>query len=311
MAGRVCVIGSANMDLVVRTPRLPAPGETILGGPFRTFPGGKGANQAVAASRMGAQVMLVGRVGADTYGNELRSVLSREGVDLTALRAAAGVASGVALITVDDASGENTIVVAGGANRCVTSEDIEGVAGLIRSADVILMQLEVPIEPVAAAARLAAASGRRVVLNAAPAAELPAELWECLGVLVVNRGEGAVLAGESERTPPERLAQSLLDRGVSGVVITLGAEGAIVAEKAITKHIPSIEVEAADSVGAGDAFCGALAAMLAEGRSLVDAAKIGCVAGALAATRPGAIPSLPMRAAVRETIAALPMTDAP
>lgn len=286
------------MDLVVRTPHLPAPGETVLGGPFETFPGGKGANQAVAAARMGARVTMVGRVGADAYGTELRSVLSREGVDLTAVRAAAGISTGVALITVDESGGENTIVVAGGANQRVSKEDVEGVAGLIRSADVLLMQLEVPLEAVAAAAKLAHAAGRRVVLNAAPAQPLPPDLLNAVDVLIVNQGEAAQIAGASTDSDPIDLAKRLQAKGVRAVVITLGAEGALVAEGGATNQLPSARVDVVDTVGAGDAFCGSLAAMLAAGTPLLEAAKVGCIAGALAATKLGAIPSLPTLDAV-------------
>lgn len=302
MAGRVCVVGSVNMDLVVRAPALPAPGETLAGGPFRTFPGGKGANQAVAASRMGAAVSLVGRVGADGYAGELRSVLLREGVDLTALRATAGRSTGVAIITVDESSGENTIVVVGGANHRLSADDIRGVSGFIRSADVVLMQLEVPVEAVAAAADIAHLSGRKVVLNAAPAIDLPDALLGAIDVLIVNTGEAARLADLPNATPND-LAAALLARGPRSVVITLGPDGALVADAEGVTPIRSIAVEAIDTVGAGDAFCGSVAAMLAEGKSLVDAARVGCAAGALAATKPGAIPSLPMRAMVREALA--------
>ncbi|MBK7405185.1 MAG: ribokinase [Phycisphaerales bacterium] len=298
MVGRVCVIGSANMDLVVRSPRLPAPGETLLGGPFETFPGGKGANQAVAAARMGARVTMVGRVGTDAYGSELRSVLSREGVDLTALRAAAGVSTGVALITVDASTGENTIVVAGGANLRVCPEDIEAVAGLIRSADVLLMQLEVPLGVVSAAAKIAHASGRQVVLNAAPAQALPAELLALVHVLIVNASEAATLTGLPAGRDPGELAGALQRSGPRAVVVTLGRIGALLCDASGCRPVSSVEVEAVDTVGAGDAFCGALAAMLASGVPLDEAAQVGCIAGALAATKAGAIPSLPTRDAV-------------
>jgi len=303
MPGRVCIVGSVNMDLVVRAPSLPTPGQTIVGGPFRTFPGGKGANQAVAAARMGAAVSFVGRVGTDAYAAELRGVLSREGVDLTALRATAGESSGVALITVADDTAENTIVVVGGANLHLTADDIRGIAGFLRSADVLLMQLEVPTEAIAAAADIAHQSGRKVVLNAAPARELPDELLAEIDVLIVNAGEAAYLAGQPEDTDPATLAAALLGRGPRAVVITLGPAGALLAEHETCRKIRTLDIHAVDTVGAGDAFCGSLAAMLAEGKSLIDAAKVGCAAGALAATKPGAIPSLPMRAAVREVLA--------
>jgi len=304
MAGRVCVIGSANMDMVVRAQKLPAPGETVVGGSFHTSPGGKGANQAVAAARMGARVTMVGRLGADASGTELRKVLSREGVDLTAVRTAAGVPTGVALITVDEESGENTIVGVGGANLLVSPEDVRDVAGLIRSAEVLLMQLEVPVETVEAATSLARAAGRMVILNAAPAQPLPESLLSSLDVLIVNETEAAAIAGAESADDPEQLAETLRGKGPAAVVLTLGGRGAIVAEQSGTTVVPSIKVAATDTVGAGDAFCGTLAAMRAEGKSLAQAVRIGCIAGALATTKPGAISSLPTREAVGEILAA-------
>ena len=304
MAGRVCVIGSANMDMVVRARRLPRPGETVVGGSFHTCPGGKGANQAVAAARMGARVTMVGRLGADASGTELRKVLAREGVDLTAMRTATGVSTGVALITVDEDSGENTIVGVGGANLLVSPEDVRGVAGLIRSAEVLLMQLEVPVETVETATNLAHGVGRKVILNAAPAHPLPESLLRALDVLIANETEAAALAGEESAGDPEQLAEAILSKGPVAVVLTLGGRGAIVAEQSGTTVVPSIKVAATDTVGAGDAFCGTVAAMRAEGKSLAQAVRIGCIAGALATTKPGAIPSLPTREAVGEILAA-------
>ncbi|MDQ7013788.1 MAG: ribokinase [Planctomycetota bacterium] len=302
MAGRVCVIGSANMDMVVRAQKLPAPGETVVGNSFHTSPGGKGANQAVAAARMGARVTMVGRLGADASGTELRKVLSREGVDLTAVRTAAGVPTGVALITVDEDSGENTIVGVGGANLLVSPEDVRAVAGLIRSAEVLLMQLEVPVETVEAATTLARGAGRMVILNAAPAQPLPQSLLSSLDVLIINETEAAAIAGEASADDPEQLAETLRGTGPAAVVLTLGGRGAIVAEQSGTTVVPSIKVAATDTVGAGDAFCGTVAAMRAEGKSLAQAVRIGCIAGALATTKPGAISSLPTREAVREAV---------
>lgn len=291
------------MDMVVRAPSLPTPGETLLGESYQTFPGGKGANQAVAAARMGARVTMVGRVGADASGTELRKVLGREGVDLTAMRTAAGVSTGVALITID-AQGENTIVAVGGANLLVSPEDIQGVAGLIRSAEVLLMQLEVPLDAVEAAARLAHGAGRRVILNAAPARPLSDALLGLLDVLIVNEAEAASLTKRPIDTPPEQLAKALLALGPGAVIITLGKLGALVADASGCNTVPTIPVTASDTVGAGDAFCGTVAAMLAEDKTLAHAVRVGCVAGALAATKPGAIPSLPTRAAVGEILAA-------
>ncbi len=302
MSGSVCVVGSINMDLVVRTPRLPVPGETILGGPFATFPGGKGANQAVAAARMGARVSMVGRVGADDYGQSLRAMFVREGVDATAIRVTAGTATGVGVIIVDERAGENTIVVAPGANASLTPEDVESVAGIVRSAAVLLLQLETPFETVAAAIRVAHGAGRRVVLNAAPAAVVPEGILRQVDLLVANRGEAALLTGGAEEDDPLALAKDVLRLGSGAVVVTAGPDGACLAARDASVRVPSILVRAVDSTAAGDAFCGALAACLAAGGSVEEAVRTGCVAGALAATRPGAIPSLPGRAEVAERL---------
>ncbi|MCW5776880.1 MAG: ribokinase [Phycisphaeraceae bacterium] len=293
MSGSVCVVGSINMDLVVRTPRLPAPGETILGGPFETFPGGKGANQAVAAARMGARVSMVGRIGADDYGQSLRAMFVREGVDATAIRATAGTATGVGVIIVDERAGENTIVVAPGANASLTPEDVESVAGIVRSAAVLLVQLETPFETVEAAIRIARGAGRRVVLNAAPAGVVPGAMLRQVDLLVANRGEAALLTGGAAEDDPLTLARDALRLGPAAVVVTAGAEGACLAARDGSLRVPSIPVRAVDSTAAGDAFCGSVAAWLASGRSVEEAVRAGCVAGALAATRAGAIPSLP------------------
>lgn len=298
MPARVCVLGSVNMDLVARAPRLPEPGETVLGGPFGAFPGGKGANQAVAAARMGAAVAFIGRVGADSNGRALRGALAREGLDLSALSETREAATGVALITVDASRGENTIVVASGANHTLTARDVEAGAGLIRSAGVLLLQLEVPPEANEAGAEIARAAGRPIVLNAAPSSRLGQDMLEAVQVVVANRGEAASLASLAPDVPPEVLARELLRLGAKSAVVTLGSDGAVVAAGGEVLPVETPGVEAVDTVGAGDAFCGALAAMLAEGRDLADAARIGCVAGALATTTPGAIPSLPVRDAV-------------
>jgi len=305
VSGTVCVVGSINMDLVVRTPRLPAPGETILGGPFETFPGGKGANQAVAAARMGARVSMVGRIGADDYGQTLRALLVREGVDATAIRATAGTATGVGVILVDERTGENTIVVAPGANARLTPDDVETVAGLVRSAAVLLVQLETPFETVATAIRIARGAGRRVALNAAPAAAVPEEMLRQTDLLIANRGEAALLTDGEEDDDPQALARNALRLGSAAVVVTAGPEGACLATKDASLRVPSIPVRAVDSTAAGDAFCGAVAAWLAAGRSAEEAVRAGCVAGALAATRAGAIPSLPKAEDVGVSLAGL------
>lgn len=294
MSGRVCVVGSINVDLVVRAARLPAPGETIIGESFDRFPGGKGANQAVAAARCGAMVEMVGALGDDEHGRAMRGMLEGEGIGHAGVTSVAGAPTGVALITVES-GGENTIVVASGANASVDARSVEVCTPAIQVADAVLMQLEVPIEGVIAAAKIAAGFKTRVVLNAAPAAELPAELIELLDVLIVNRGEAGQLSGRDASDPPELLAQALVGRGVGMVVVTLGSEGVIILEGETLHVVPAFRVNSVDAVGAGDAFCGAFVAALAEGQEVEAAGRFAAAAGALATVTQGAIPSLPSR----------------
>jgi ribokinase len=312
----VCVVGSLNMDLVVRAPRIPAAGETVLGGSYRTFPGGKGANQAVAAARMLAGegwVALIGCIGDDPHGQKLRAALEPEGLDLSRLlvRAAEQHATGLALITVAD-GGENTIVVSPGANASLTAADIEAARESIESAGVLLCQLEVPTATVAAAVKIAREAGRGVILNAAPARALPPELIKMVDVLVVNKTEAAIMLAMDPGIDAARLALRLPDLGAPTVILTQGAHGAILAHKGRPRRMPAVPVQAVDAVGAGDAFCGALAAcwgpVLAairakspeEFKLVEEAVKLATVAGAVATTKAGALPSMPRRAEVEE-----------
>ncbi|UCD76417.1 MAG: ribokinase [Phycisphaerales bacterium] len=304
IAGSVCVIGSINMDLVVRTPRLPAAGETVLGGPFQTFPGGKGANQAVAAARMGAVTTMVGCVGDDPYGWQMRHTLANEDIDVSCISDHEDAATGVALITVDDRTGENTIVVAGEANLTLTPDRVSLARSAIDAADVLLMQLEIPTDVVARAASLAREFDTIVILNAAPAAALPASLLSQLDCLIVNRGEAALLAGRSSDDEPGALASALAATGPSTVIITLGSHGAYLHTPDDASLLPAFAVEAVDAVGAGDAFAGAFAAAIARGEAVRNACTIASAAGALAATHRGAIPSLPTAEEVATFLAA-------
>lgn len=310
----VCVLGSINMDLVVRSPRLPGPGETLLGGPFRTFPGGKGANQAVAASRLlgggaeGGRVLMVGAVGDDANGREHLAGMLHEGVDTSFVFTRHNTPTGVALITVADAGGENTIVVAPGANATVSTDDVDAAAEAIRSADVLLMQLETPVKAVMEAARIARQSGTATILNAAPAQPLPRDLLAGIDVLVVNESEAATLAGVEERESPDVMLDRLTggSGGPGAVIVTLGEAGAIAAragEGGSQQRVraAAFAVDTVDTVGAGDAFCGAVAAAWkALGDDLAVLLRFACAAGALATTQPGAIPSLPRRTDVEK-----------
>ncbi len=297
----VVVLGSLNMDLVVRSPRLPAPGETLLGGPFQTFPGGKGANQAVAIARLGYLSAMIGRIGQDAFGSELLESLTRDGVDVAAVKQDRRAATGVALITVGS-DGQNTIVVASGANHRVSPADVEDHASLIAGAALLVLQLECPLDAVQAAAHLARQNGVPVLLNPAPACPLSDELLSSVDVLVPNQTEAALLTGGLE---PETAARQLKQRGASAVIVTLGAEGVYLLDNSGSTHLPAHKVKAIDTVAAGDAFVGALAVALAEGKSLREAAHWGNAAGAIAVTRQGAQPSLPTR---KEVLALLEET---
>ncbi len=302
MSTSVCVVGSINMDLVVRAERFARPGETLLGGAFEVHPGGKGANQAVAASRMGAQVSLVGCLGDDDWGSKLRGVLAGEGIDIQRVRTCEKEHTGIGFVTVVP-SGENSIVVASGANWRCTPEDIEEASGIIAEADVLLLQAEIPFETNRRAIEIALKSNTVILLNAAPAEGLSTDILRDVDLLVVNRDEAATLVGDDEReVAPTGLARRLASFGPDRVVITLGAEGAIHFNGQEMKSFEAFPVDCVDSTGAGDAFVGALATMRAEGERLKDSVRYGCAAGALASSVAGAISSLPTRDAVESLI---------
>jgi ribokinase len=294
MTARIVVIGSVNTDMVVRAPRIPAPGETVTGGTFLRAQGGKGANQAVAACRAGAEVTFVARVGDDGFGEAAVSGLQREGADVRHVSRDPDQATGIALIVVD-ADGENAISVAPGANAFLSPDDVEAARSAIDAADVLLMQLETPLPAVERAAAIAAAAGVRVVLNPAPARPLDGSLLGLVDVLTPNQGESSFLTGEPES---EAAASRLRDRGVRTVVITLGARGALTLSADGRSSTPGFPVSAVDSTAAGDAFNGFLAVALGEGLEMASAVRRACAAGALTTTVAGARRSLPTRAAV-------------
>lgn len=294
MRAPVVVLGSLNMDLVVFAETLPESGETLIGREFREMPGGKGLNQAVAAARAGAQTVMVGAVGDDTYGRQLRGVLGDERIDGSRVRSVPGVRTGVASIGVD-AGGANRIVVVPGANALVTADQVpDGPAG------VLLASLEVPLHVVAQAFARASESGMTTILNPAPATPLPEGLLADCDVLVPNEHEAAALTGESTADLPgaERAAMALCARGPRTVVVTLGARGALVVHGGQARHVPAVRVEPVDTTAAGDAFCGVLAARVAAGDSLGHAVDTASAAGALATTVVGAVASLPQWAAI-------------
>ena len=299
--GEVVVVGSANLDLVVEVESIPVAGETVLGGDLRRIPGGKGANQAVAAARLGRQVAMIGRVGDDDAGTMLRSALDSSGVDTAGLLSTEGVPSGTALIAVG-ADGDNAIVVSPGANGRVSAADVDLSAEAVDGAAVVLLQLEVPMEAVTAAARRARGT---VILNPAPApsAPLPVELLDAVDVVVPNQTELATLAsqtglsaiGDVDADTAVSLARGL---PVAAVVVTLGAAGAMVVTPAGATHVRAPTVAPVDTTAAGDAFCGALADALVGGADLVGAAEWAVRVGAAATLRHGAQPSLPTTAEV-------------
>jgi ribokinase len=291
---KILVVGSINMDLVVRVPHSPKPGETVLGGDFETFPGGKGANQAVAAARMDGEVTMVGRVGIDAFGDSLIQGLLDNQIKTTHVIKDPDTSTGVAMIAVS-ADGENMIVVASGANYKVSPEDVNDARDLMRETDLLLVQLECPLEAVAAAIELANAYGVPVILNPAPAQQLSRTLLANVDVLTPNENELLLLSGESTI---EKAILKLRSWGVKSLVITLGANGVRVVTEDMDRHLPAYEVTAVDTTAAGDAFNGAMAVTLAEGKDLLDAVQFGLAAGALAATKRGAQPSLPTRDAV-------------
>jgi ribokinase len=294
----VVVFGSLNMDLVVRTPRLPAAAETITGHEFFTAPGGKGANQAVAVARLGAPTKMVGRVGGDAFGRELRQNLTAAGVDVSAVFTDTTVSSGVAVIAVDD-NAQNNIIIVPGANSQIGQDDLDRVETSLAGAKVLLLQLEVPLDAVVAAARLAHERGITVVLDPAPAQELPPELYTLVDIITPNEIEAGQLVGLAIKNPEDAagVAKMLLSLGVQTVMVKMGALGVIYAlAESEPVFVPAFEINAVDSVAAGDAFNGGLAAALVAGQPLPEAVRWGAAAGALSATKMGAQASMPPRA---------------
>lgn len=299
MRDRIVVVGSLNMDLVVHAPRYPQPGETILGSEFHTFPGGKGANQAVAAARLGGQVAMIGRAGQDDFGDTLLQILAEDRVDTTHIVRDSETPSGIALITID-ASGQNRIVVVPGANGRLTTADVSEAEEAFRGASALLVQLECPLPAVSHALKLGRKHGLRTVLNPAPAQPLGPAFLSNVDYLVPNESELALLAGTHSVGEAVRQLHHL---GVRCVVVTLGERGALVNDEEGEAYLPAHRVAAVDTSAAGDAFVGAFAVALTEGRTTKQAAAWGNAAGALAVTRSGAQPSLPTRAELTDFLA--------
>ena len=297
----IVVIGSTNTDMVIKASHLPAGGETVLGGEFLMNAGGKGANQAVAAARYGNRVVFVAKTGNDLFGERVRSSLREDDIVIDYVSIDPLHPSGVALITID-ARAENCIVVASGANMYLSTADVDAAREEISAADVVLMQLESPIETVTYAARMAAEAGVKVVLNPAPAPDkpLPEELMRSLSLLTPNRSEASRLSGieVKDLESAREAAKAILDRGPQSVIITLGGDGSLVYDGQEFTFIEATKVEAVDTTAAGDTFNGVLATMVAEGCGLVDAAREASVAAAISVTRMGAQPAAPTRSEV-------------
>ncbi|MDX9952634.1 MAG: ribokinase [Anaerolineae bacterium] len=296
---QVTVIGSFNTDLVVRTPRMPAKGETILGGTYFTGPGGKGANQAVAAARLGAIVTMVARLGKDDFGDRAEENLRREGIQTDAVLRTEKTHTGVAFIIVDDA-GDNTIVVAPGANEALSPADVDAARRTIAQADILLLDLEVPMETIERAAALAQELNVRVILNPAPGRPLSTELLRRVDVLTPNETEAQIITGlpVSNLEEAHTAGSHLLAQGVGAVVITLGTLGALSVTPQGAQHIPAWQVQVVDTTGAGDAFNGALAVALAEGHPLPQAVTFANATAALQVTKMGTASAMPLRADV-------------
>ena len=302
----IVVLGALNMDLVAFTSRLPGPGETVVGTRFLSYPGGKGANQAVAAARMGARVRMVGRVGDDYFGRRLLEPLQAAGVDVSGVGVEEGASSGTSLITIDD-SAQNRIIQIPGANLTCGPREAELAREALEGALALMLQLEIPLEVTLEVAREAAARGVAVILDPGPARPLPAEAYGYCAYMTPNEPEAEALVGfpVADSASAGRAARELVARGAGCAIITLDSQGCYCAGPGLERHFPALQVEAVDTVGAGDAFNGALAMALAEGQSLEEAVQWATACGGLSVTRSGAQDSMPCRreveALVRDT----------
>lgn len=305
---KICVVGSLSCDLVMRVPRRPQKGETIIGSEFATFVGGKGNNQALSAARAGGIVSMIGRVGRDHFGDTIEHKLKTTSVDCRYLYRDDELSTGIADILVD-ADGDNSICIAPQANSRLSAENIESAREVIAESKFLLMQLEIPLDTVLAAARLGRKEGSMVILNPAPApvgGALPEELWSLLDLIVPNQTEAELLTGIPvvDLMSAIDAARALQAKGVGKVIITMGETGALLLEEnKIPSVCPAFEVTVIDTTAAGDAFCGALVASLSRGATMDEAMVTGCAAGALAATTLGAEPSLPTRSDIEKLIA--------
>lgn len=304
MQANVLIIGSLNMDLVAQAERLPRAGETLLGQSFATVPGGKGANQAVAAARLGGQVAMIGCVGADAYGQALRQALVDEGIDCQGVRVAEDVATGIAMIVVD-ANSQNAIVIVAGGNGQLESTDIERFDGLLQAADVVVCQLEIPYPVVAFVLQRAHEAGKTVILNPAPVTgPLPSQWLGWIDYLIPNETEAQAMTGLAVNSvaEAEQAASLLREAGAGKIIVTLGERGVLFADGVQSRHSPGRKVQAVDTTAAGDTFVGGFAAALARGLDESQAIAFGQAAAALSVTRAGAQPSIPTLAQVEQVL---------
>ena len=299
---KIVVVGSANTDMVVKSPRIPGPGETVIGGEFLMAAGGKGANQAVAAARLGAEVTFVACLGSDVFGDRAIAGYQREGIDTTYVVRDPEAASGVALIIVDQ-QGENSIAVASGANARLSATDVQRAADRISQADVLLVQLEVPTGTVRAAIELAYHAGVPVILNPAPAQEMDPDLLRLVTLATPNEHEIRVVVGQQD---PDAAISAMLDAGTQTVLVTMGKRGVLWASGKTRTRIPAFKVQAVDTTAAGDAFNGGLACALARGEAIADAIRYANAVAALSVTRMGAQPSLPTASEVEAFLTTAP-----
>lgn len=294
----IIVIGSSNTDMVIRTKKMPRPGETVLGGDFMMNHGGKGANQAVAAAKLGGNTTFIGKVGDDVFGRQTIEMLSGLGIDVSHLGVSEKHPSGIALINVDD-SGENSIAVASGANADLSVADIDAAEEAIKNAALIIMQLESPLKTVTHAAKMAKKHGVPVILNPAPAPAkaLPEELMANIDIIIPNETEAEIISGIEITDPASELKaiNKIHSMGVKTVIFTLGSDGALVCENGECEKIPSFKVKAVDTTAAGDTFCGALCVALSEGKAMKDAVLFANRAASISVTRMGAQQSIPTR----------------
>lgn len=307
-APRIAVLGSLNMDLVIRVPQVPAAGETLEGRSIAYLPGGKGGNQAVSCARQGASVSLIGCIGADANGQALRTALQADGIDTDALRTDATATTGTALVMVED-TGQNRIVVIAGANASLQIDE-PALNQRLAGAAFLVTQFETPLPQVALGMRLARAAGCKVLLNPSPMQPFDAALWPLIDTLVVNEVEASELAGTTVSTPADAAiaGAALRARGVARVIVTLGSAGAVAVDATGARHHTAPQVKVVDTTAAGDTFLGAVAVALGAGRSLDEAVSLGIRAAALCVTRPGAQPSIPTREEVLQSPPTTPWT---